>query len=73
MGHWTVKVRILETDAESGKLKVKNETYLVDSESINATHALIGEFFKETSIDYEIRGISKSAITEYITIDSINK
>lgn len=73
MGHWTAKVRIIETDMETGKLKPKNETYLVECESINAAHALINEFFKDTTLEYEVRGISKSSITEYINLSSINK
>lgn len=73
MSHWTVKVRITETDMETGKLRAKTETYLVQAETIEAAQTLVREFFRGLTIDHEVRGISKSGIMEYITTESLSK
>jgi hypothetical protein len=73
MSHWTIRVRITEEDMETGKLRGKTETYLVQAETIEAAQALIREFFRGLTLDHEVRSISKSGITEYITTESLSK
>lgn len=73
MNHWTVKVRITEEDMETGKLRGKTETYLVQAETIEASQTMVREFFKGMTLDYEIRSVSKSGVTEYITTETLSK
>jgi hypothetical protein len=71
MNHWNIKVRTTTEDPDTGKLRGKTETYLVQAETIEAAQAIIREFFNGLTTDHEVRSISKSGITEYITVDSI--
>lgn len=73
MSHWTIRVRITEEDMETGKLRGKTETYLVQAETIEAAQVMIREFFRGLTLDHEVRSISKSGITEYITTESLSK
>ena len=73
MNHWTVKVRITEEDMETGKLRGKTETYLVQAETIEASQTMVREFFRGLTLDHEVRSVSKSGITEYITTESLSK
>lgn len=66
MGNWTVRVRVTSEDLDTGKLRAKMETYLVNTETIDQAQALIREHFRGMTLDHEVRGISKSGILEYI-------
>lgn len=70
MKHWTVRVRITSTDPETGKEKRRNETYLVAADSTDAASVITKEYFKGIMEDYEISGISRSNVIEYITTDT---
>lgn len=73
MNHWTVRVRVTSEDLDSGKLRAKVETYLVEAETIEAAQTLVREYFKGMTLDNEIRSISGSNILEYISADTLNK
>ena len=73
MNHWTIKVRITEEDMETGKLRGKTETYLIQADTIEAAQAMIREFFRGLTLDHEVRSVSKSGITEYITTETLSK
>ena len=66
MGHWVVKVRVTTEDMDTGKLRSKTETYLVSAGSIEKAQECIKSHFRGTTMEHEIRGISKSGILEYI-------
>jgi hypothetical protein len=73
MNHWSIKVRVTVEDLDTGKLRAKTDTYLVQAETIEAAQGLIRQFFNGTTMDHEIRSISKSGIAEYITVESLSK
>lgn len=73
MNHWTVRVRITEQDPDTGKMRSKMETYLVEGETIEQAQKLVKEFFRGMTIDYEVRGIGKSGIVEYIDSSILEK
>jgi hypothetical protein len=66
MSNWTVRVRVTSEDLDTGKVRAKMETYLVNAETIEQAQSLIRDHFRGTTLDHEIRGISKSGILEYI-------
>jgi hypothetical protein len=66
MSHWTVRVRVTSEDVDTGKLRSKMETFLVNAESIEQAQSLIRDHFRTMIVDHEIRGISKSGIVDYI-------
>lgn len=66
MNHWTVRVRVTSEDLDTGKLRAKMETYLVNADTIEQAQALIREHFRGLTLDHEVRGIGKSNILEYI-------
>jgi hypothetical protein len=65
MAHWTVRVRTT-TENDQGKLIARNEVFLVRGESIEEAQKRVKEYFKDMTIDYEIRSASKSGIVGYI-------
>lgn len=73
MSHWTVKVRVSEEDTETGKIRTKMETYLVQADTIEQAQAIIREFFRGLTIDHEVRGVNKSGIVEYIDQSILDK
>jgi hypothetical protein len=73
MNHWNVRVRVTTEDLDTGKIRGKMENYLIEAETIEAAQTLIREYFRGLTIDHEIRGISKSGITEYISAESLSK
>lgn len=66
MNHWNVKIKIRIEDIETGKVRNKSETFLVHSETIEGAKELVDRQFKDTTIDYEIRAITKSPIADYL-------
>jgi hypothetical protein len=72
MNHWTAKVKVTEEDLDTGKVRARTYTYLVQAESIEAAQTLVKKFFEGTTMDHEVRSIGKSGITEYVTVDSIS-
>lgn len=66
MSHWTVRVRVTSEDLDTGKVRAKMETYLVNADTIEQAQALIREHFRGMTLDHEVRGIGKSSILEYI-------
>lgn len=71
MKHWTVRVRISTENPDTGKVTGRNETYLLQAETIDAAQIITKEYFKGLMSDYEIRGISGSNIIEYITTSTL--
>ena len=65
MAHWTVRVKTTVED-DSGKLKSRQETFLVRAESIEESQARVRDYFRGMTIDYEIRSVSRSNIMGYI-------
>jgi hypothetical protein len=65
MAHWTVRVKTTSED-ESGKLRSRQETFLVRAESIDESQSRVRDYFSGTMIDYEIRSVSRSNIMGYI-------
>lgn len=72
MSHWTVRVRVTSEDIETGKLRSKNESFLVNAESIEHAQKLIRDHFRGMTVDHEVRGISRSGIVDYIDGDSVD-
>ena len=66
MSHWTVRVRVTREDLDTGKVRAKMETYLVNAETIEQAQGLIKDHFRGMTLEHEVRGISKSGILEYI-------
>ena len=62
--------QLFQTDPETGKEKRRNETYLVAADSTDAASVITKEYFKGIMEDYEISGISRSNVIEYITTDT---
>ena len=73
MSHWTVRVRVTSEDLETGKVKAKMETYLVNADTIEQAQALVKDHFRGMTMDHEIRGIGKSGILEYIDGSTVGK
>jgi hypothetical protein len=73
MNHWTVRVRTTTEDLDSGKLRARTETYLVEAETIEAAQTLVREYFKGMTFDHEIRSVSGSNVLEYISAETLNK
>ena len=73
MNHWTVRVRVTSEDIDSGKLRAKVETYLIQAETIEAAQTLVREYFKGMTLDHEIRSISGSNVLEYISAETLNQ
>ncbi len=67
MNHWTIKVKTVVEDLDTGKLKGKTETFLICADTIEEAQSLVVDFYRDMTIDYEIRSISKSQISEYIS------
>jgi hypothetical protein len=66
MAHWTVKVRTVEEDPDTGKLRGKMEAFLVNAETIEESQSRVRDYFRGMTLDYEIRAVSKSNIIGYI-------
>jgi len=73
MNHWSIKVKVTTEDLDTGKLKSKTDTYLVQAETIEAAQTIIRQFFHGTTMEHEVRSISKSGILEYVTAESLGK
>jgi hypothetical protein len=65
MAHWTVRVKTT-TEDDSGKLRSRQEAFLVRAESIEESQARVRDYFSGTMIDYDIRSVSRSNIMGYI-------
>lgn len=66
MSFWTVKVKVISEDIDTGRVRGKVETYLVKADSIEESQQLVHEYFKGTTLEYEVRGVSKNGITAVI-------
>ena len=73
MSNWTVRVRVTSEDLETGKVRARMETYLVNAETIEQAQSLIREHFRGMTLDHEVRGISKSGVLEYIDGSNLAK
>jgi hypothetical protein len=66
MAHWTVRVKTTEEDPDTGKLRGRQEVFLVRAENIEESQQKVRGYFRGMTIDYEIRAVSKSNIVGYI-------
>ena len=73
MNHWSIKVKVTTEDMDTGKLRAKTDTYLVQAETIEAAQTLIRQYFHGTTMEHEVRSISKSGILEYVTAETLQK
>jgi hypothetical protein len=69
MSFWTVKVKVISEDIDTGKLRGKIETYLVKADSIEESQKLVHDYFKGTTLEYEVRGVGKNGFTAVIAQD----
>ena len=60
MNNYIVKVRV--TVSEGEKQKKKTEQYLVQDVSTTAVEATMVEYFKGTTLEWELVGVTKSNI-----------
>lgn len=71
MNNWTVKVKVSEEDMDTGKIRNRTETYLVEAETIEASQKMIKELYRGSVQDHEIRSVSKSNITEFVNEETL--
>lgn len=63
MNNWTAKVKVSFEDPETGKIKARTESYLVEAEDIKQVYEIVKKYFNGSINDYEIRGVNKSGIS----------
>lgn len=64
MAHYLVRVRT--TEEIDGKLKSRSEAFLVNADTIEESQRMMHDYFRGTTIDYEIRNVGKTGIVGYI-------
>ena len=66
MNNYLVKIKVKVSDEDSGKEKFKNEQYLVQDESPTAVEITMTNYFKDTTIEWELTSIVKTNILNVI-------
>lgn len=64
--YWQVSVQFVTEDAESGKIRKINETYLVDAMSATEAEAKTIKHFEGTIGEYSVTKASQSRILDVI-------
>jgi len=66
MSYYTAKVAI-SFESDNGKIKTKNELYLVDAESVTEVEAKMYKDFESYKGDWEVTGVNETKIVKIVT------
>jgi mannose/fructose/N-acetylgalactosamine-specific phosphotransferase system component IIB len=65
--YYVVKVSVLHTDLNSGKVKKTTEQYLVDAVSVTDAEATITKDLGSGNLDFEVKSVTASKILSVLS------